>query len=129
MVAGLLATVAAPAAAGARRGGKPCPAEALCLYEHADYQGEIVTLSTCGIFNLATFKLSTGKPWNDQASSYLNRRPAGMWSHFYHYDGSGDAGKPENWQHLFSSRADGDDPTEGWNLINPNDALDVVHVC
>ncbi|GGK31202.1 hypothetical protein GCM10010124_25020 [Pilimelia terevasa] len=130
VILGATALTTPTAASGAgRESVRPCPDGALCIYEHANYQGELVTLSTCGVFNLVTFKLSTGKPWNDQASSYLNRRPAGTWSHLYDYDGSGDASKPENWQHLFSSRSDGDDPVEGWNHIHPNDTVDIVHVC
>jgi Peptidase inhibitor family I36 len=50
------------------RGGPPCPKQALCVWQHEDFQGKRVVITGTGISNEIAEKL------DDEATALFNRR-------------------------------------------------------
>ncbi|WP_433393642.1 peptidase inhibitor family I36 protein [Micromonospora sp. KLBMP9576] len=105
-----------------------CPYEDVCLFEHANFGGERLRFSICATYELRHYKLSDGRLWSSEVSSFVNRLPVGSWAYLWHKGGAlpAETGMAK-WELLHSSRAAAaDQPAQQFPSVGWNDRAEVV---
>jgi hypothetical protein len=115
------------------RAGVPdtlCSYEHLCLFQHAEFAGEKLTVGTdCNVFPIWQLKMSNGNFWGNDVSSYINNQKAGTWAFLWNNYGATDTADRNNWELIEGSKAAGKGLAEGVAWMSSNDQVNVVRAC
>lgn len=121
------------AKAAAEAAGVPdtvCSYEHLCLFEHAEFGGEKLTVGTdCKVYPIWQLKMSNGRYWGNEVSSYVNNQKAGTWAFMWNNYGATDTADRNNWELIEGSKAAGKGLAEGVAWMPMNDMVNVLRAC
>ncbi|HYN88894.1 MAG TPA: hypothetical protein VER55_10200 [Ardenticatenaceae bacterium] len=108
-----------------------CAYEDLCLFEHANFGGERIRFTFCFLYVLKFDKLSDGRLWSTQVSSFINRHKSGTWAYIWNAGGSApEAFGSAKWELLNASRASAADaPPQQMASVPWNDRAEIVRPC
>ncbi|WP_433393640.1 peptidase inhibitor family I36 protein [Micromonospora sp. KLBMP9576] len=107
-----------------------CSYEHLCLFEHSEFGGEKLTVGTdCAVFPIWHLKMSNGKYWGTDVSSYINNQRAGTWVFMWNNYGATDTADRNNWELIEGSKAAGQGLAKGVAWMPNNDMVNVVRPC
>ncbi|WP_165942517.1 peptidase inhibitor family I36 protein [Micromonospora sp. KC721] len=119
--------------ANAKAAGVPdtlCSYEHLCLFSDAEFSGEKLTVGTdCDVFPIWQLKMSNGRYWGNEVSSYINNQKAGTWAFMWNNYGAIDTADRNNWELIEGSRAAGKGLAQGVAWMPRNDMVNVVRPC
>lgn len=126
-------TLSVPAAQRAAADPVPetlCAYEHLCLFSEPEFGGERLTVGTdCVVYPIWMLKMSNGKFWGDDVSSYINNQKAGTWAFMWNNYGAKDTADRNNWELIEGAKAAGKGKATGVAYLPMDDRINVVRAC
>ncbi len=107
-----------------------CAYEHLCLFSEPEFGGEKLTVGTdCLVYPIWMLKMSNGKFWGTDVSSYINNQKAGTWAFLWHNYGAKDTTDRNNWELIEGSKAAGKGKATGVAWMPMDNRVNVVRAC